>query len=51
MLIELVPDKRSCVAPLFNGYPYLHGSIAAAARQANAADTLLDEERFTERSC
>jgi hypothetical protein len=29
MLIELTPDKRSCVAPLFNGYPYLHGSIAA----------------------
>ncbi len=29
MLIELATDNRSCVAQLFNGYPYLHGSIAA----------------------
>jgi GNAT superfamily N-acetyltransferase len=29
MLIELAGDNRACVAPLFNGYPYLHGSIAA----------------------
>lgn len=29
MLIELARDNRSCVAQLFNGYPYLHGSIAA----------------------
>jgi GNAT superfamily N-acetyltransferase len=29
MLIELAPDKRSSVAQLFNGYPYLPGSIAA----------------------
>jgi GNAT superfamily N-acetyltransferase len=29
MLIELATDDRACVAQLFNGYPYLHGSIAA----------------------
>jgi GNAT superfamily N-acetyltransferase len=29
MLIELDRDSRACVAPLFSGYPYLHGSIAA----------------------
>jgi GNAT superfamily N-acetyltransferase len=29
MLIELATDNRSCVAQLFSGYPYLHGSIAA----------------------
>src|SRR4051794_20690044 len=29
MLIELARDNRSCVAQLFNVYPYLRGSIAA----------------------
>jgi GNAT superfamily N-acetyltransferase len=29
MLIELDSDSRTCVAPLFRSYPYLHGSIAA----------------------
>ena len=29
MLIELAIDNHSCVAPLFSGYPYLYGSIAA----------------------
>jgi GNAT superfamily N-acetyltransferase len=32
MLIELAAANRSCVAPLFSGYSYLHGSIAAIIR-------------------
>jgi GNAT superfamily N-acetyltransferase len=30
MPIELSPGERAAVAPLFDGYPYLHGCVAAA---------------------